>query len=684
MASGQSVYQGAYNFPVQSTAAQSIMQGAQAQAQMYSSLGQALGKVANTYFEKKDEDKQIDAIVDNPEILDLVYRGQTDMPADPKERRKDVKALFKALGGRVGVENYLLRDRAEQRAQEGADRLKRAEDRIIQMEEDTKSYFKSLTERPDVTTTETREVGRIGGGTLGQYLPLGRKTAPPPGVDESLVDVSYLESVLAGDSTAQPTPKSRPSYLSKLKKGIGDAYQSASERLAKVEVPEIPLAEAETTTRPGQSLLARSTEMTGPAFLETWAERNPNATVGMMELARQSAAGLPQREAEAPQVVSQDGYRYMINPRTKEVISGSISTTTGAAPTFEQLSEIEDRDTELTFALENIKRVMDIFKVDAEGRETGEVNKWLVGPGIMDKSRRALADIGITGLDSDELLDNRDYLEQFATRTALEASQMLKGSLSEGELNLLMRAAPKMNSTSSEWRRYIVKLNRMINTEKLKNDRLRGASSGNVPGGASARGNLNLTSDQIVKDVQINADWKNRSLREKEDILKKVSARQDSSPEIIAKAVKILKADLSEETPPPNGDDKADLMKIADMTVPTAEGLKSDKLSGEIGGFIEVLSNVMREAIETGAIPRDEFAGPDNVWYGEFPDPLRQENYEKLIVYAKESLSELGSRAAARNMGTTPSPSDHSLFDYLVDFATALGGRTQESPTRLL
>ena len=135
MARGQSVYQGAYNFPVQSTAAQSIMQGAQAQAQMYSSLGQALGKVANTYFEKKDEDKQIDLLVQDKRILDAIYQGR-EQPTDPKEIRKDVQAHYKGLGGREGVELHLGRMQAEQRAQEGAARLKRAEDRIIQLEEE--------------------------------------------------------------------------------------------------------------------------------------------------------------------------------------------------------------------------------------------------------------------------------------------------------------------------------------------------------------------------------------------------------------------------------------------------------------------------------------------------------------------------------------------------------------------
>ena len=204
--------------------------------------------------------------------------------------------------------------------------------------------------------------------------------------------------------------------------------------------------------------------MTGPAFLETWAERNPNATVGMMELARQSAAGLPQREAEAPQVVSQDGYRYMIDPRTKQVIPQSISTTTGAAPTFEQLQKLDKKDTELTFALEDLGRVMDIFKVDAEGKVTGEVNEWLVGPGIMDKGSRWLASMGLTALQSEELLDSRDFVKQFIANTILSKTSRLTGQISDTDLKLLADDAPEMDSNPSEWRRFLVKANKIINT----------------------------------------------------------------------------------------------------------------------------------------------------------------------------------------------------------------------------
>ena len=87
--------------PVQSTAAQSILQGAQAQAQMYSSLGQALGKVANPYFEKKDEDAQIESLAQDERILNMLYgdrkdaRGMSVMPTDFKEVKKDVKKEVK-------------------------------------------------------------------------------------------------------------------------------------------------------------------------------------------------------------------------------------------------------------------------------------------------------------------------------------------------------------------------------------------------------------------------------------------------------------------------------------------------------------------------------------------------------------------------------------------------------------
>jgi len=202
------------NLPaVQSTAAQSIQQGAQARAQMYSSLGQALGKVGSAYFEKKEEDKQIDAIVDNPEILDLVYRGQTDMPADPKERRKDVKALFKGLGGREGVENYLMRDRAEQRAasaeQRGVDALAMQQKKHDMEKKDLRLRNEVLMKAFSPTTyTEETEVGRTGGWTVGEMFP-GLKPTEPSVTEPIRFEAGDLSSLpiefQAQKGVAQPT-----------------------------------------------------------------------------------------------------------------------------------------------------------------------------------------------------------------------------------------------------------------------------------------------------------------------------------------------------------------------------------------------------------------------------------------------------------------------------------------------
>ena len=254
MARGQSVYQGAYNFPVQSTAAQSIMQGAQAQAQMYSSLGQALGKVANTYFEKKDEDKQIDAIVDNPEILDLVYRGQTDMPADPKERRKDVKALFKGLGGREGVENYLLRDRAERRA---ASAEQRAEDMLAMQQEkhDMEKKQQRLRNEVLMEAFSSKQIplrleGEMfpKGGTVGDMFP-GLKPQPTPTEPTTTEpirfeagDLSSLPIEFQVQKGLKPTAQPEPSYASRLMGKVRGGIRTAREKLADVEMPDIPLA----------------------------------------------------------------------------------------------------------------------------------------------------------------------------------------------------------------------------------------------------------------------------------------------------------------------------------------------------------------------------------------------------------------------------------------------------------
>ena len=212
MARGQSVYQGAYTFPVQSTAAQSIQQGAQAQAQMYSSLGQALGKVANTYFEKKDEDAQIESLAQDERILNMLYGGRKDasgmsvMPTDFKEVKKDVKALFKGLGGREGVEMHLGRMKSEQRAQEIADRLDRTEKKLIQQEKDSDSYIDAML-KPGEVKGRRLYSGLEGfkgleGKRLGEVFPK-QLTSP-----QSILDKAYEGEQEKGAEELTPAEKS--------------------------------------------------------------------------------------------------------------------------------------------------------------------------------------------------------------------------------------------------------------------------------------------------------------------------------------------------------------------------------------------------------------------------------------------------------------------------------------------
>ena len=323
MARGQSVYQGAYNFPVQSTAAQSIQQGAQAQAQMYSSLGQAIGKAGSAYFEKKEEDKQIDAIVDNPEILDLVYRGQTDMPAAPKERRKDVKALFKGLGGREGVENYLMRDRAEQRAQEMARQRDVVFEQLQTDRLDSDRYVDALLKSPDVTDRipypglekwEGRE-----GETLGEVFPglkpLGDPSkVPTPEEDVGVRRHSIFDAMAQKGEVVQPTAQPEPSYASRLMGGLRGVGDKVRRELADVRIPEaLPTQEV---TRPGQSLLARSPGMTGPAFAEAFMLQNPDATPGMKRQLARVASAMPQRAPERPEFIQEGNMGYLFDPVT--------------------------------------------------------------------------------------------------------------------------------------------------------------------------------------------------------------------------------------------------------------------------------------------------------------------------------------------------------------------------------
>ena len=198
--------------PVQSTAAQSILQGAQAQAQMYSSLGQALGKVANTYFEKKAEDAQLESLAQDERVLNAIYGGRKDasgmpvMPTDFKEVKKDVKALFKGLGGREGVEMHLGRMKSEQRAQEIADRLDRTEKKLIQQEKDSDSYIDAML-KPGEVKGRRLYSGLEGfkgleGKRLGEVFPK-QLTSP-----QSILDKAYEGEQEKGAEELTPAEKS--------------------------------------------------------------------------------------------------------------------------------------------------------------------------------------------------------------------------------------------------------------------------------------------------------------------------------------------------------------------------------------------------------------------------------------------------------------------------------------------
>jgi len=329
MARGQSVYQGAYTFPVQSTAAQSIQQGAQAQAQMYSSLGQALGKVANTYFEKKDEDAQIESLAQDERILNMLYGGRKDasgmsvMPTDFKEVKKDVKALFKGLGGREGVENYLMRDRAEQRAQEMARQRDVVFEQLQTDRLDSDRYVDALLKSPDVTDRipypglekwEGRE-----GETLGEVFPglkpLGDPSkVPTPEEDVGVRRHSIFDAMAQKGEVVQPTAQPEPSYASRLMGGLRGVGDKVRRELADVRIPEaLPTQEV---TRPGQSLLARSPGMTGPAFAEAFMLQNPDATPGMKRQLARVASAMPQRAPERPEFIQEGNMGYLFDPVT--------------------------------------------------------------------------------------------------------------------------------------------------------------------------------------------------------------------------------------------------------------------------------------------------------------------------------------------------------------------------------
>ena len=96
-----------------------MLQGATAQAQMYAGLGQMLGRTfgdaIGKYFDVQDEKKAAESMAENQIALDVVYGGR-DVPADQKQRVKDMRGVMKASGGFKNFLGRIETERANQRA----------------------------------------------------------------------------------------------------------------------------------------------------------------------------------------------------------------------------------------------------------------------------------------------------------------------------------------------------------------------------------------------------------------------------------------------------------------------------------------------------------------------------------------------------------------------------------------
>ena len=260
-------YSGNYGGPLGRIDTSPITRGAQAQAQMYQNLGNTIASVANVYFKKKEEDKQIDALADNEAVLNHVYGGRVDaaglpvMPSDPKEVRKDIRALYRRIGP-AGIEAATRADKADARARQVLEMQQKAADAAERRsnQQDAEHEFK-LRQRDlkmDVfkaaykgqTIKEKKEVPP---STIGQYFkkavggadlsklkeasgrlghPLSEAAAWTAMRDPS----NYLKGLaMPPDDTPQPAPPQtytspKPSYL-------GDMLSKAGEAIGGVEIP---------------------------------------------------------------------------------------------------------------------------------------------------------------------------------------------------------------------------------------------------------------------------------------------------------------------------------------------------------------------------------------------------------------------------------------------------------------
>ena len=676
------------NMPlVRSTAEQSMQRAAEAQAAMYSNLGQALGKVGNAYFEKKEEDKQIDAIVRDERILNMIYRDKTDehgnpvMPSDLKEVRSDVKALYKGMGGRKGIEQLMRLDSAEQRAIAAEQRAQSVFNKAEQQDLDTKAYFQAITTSQPTITREKKEVGRIGGGTVGDMYPF--LVPSPEDEPRPTTGIGLAPSPLTPDQfdqnpfllrrpTAQPTAQPDSSYASELIGNVRSGLDSARSKLAEVEIPEVSFAKEEITTKPGTSLLAQSENMTGQAWLEALQAQNPDMTAGMMRMALQTASAMPQREPSQYVSKSDGRHTWLVNERNGEIVPGSVSLK--PTLTTEEFQEVQNKDAELESALGDIGRVMDIFKVDAKGNSTGEASEWLVGPNLADKGSRFLAKMGVTGFQSDKLLNDRDFLNQFLNTTILSKTSKLTGQISDKDLELLRDTAPTMNSNPSEWGRFITKMNGMVTKERARNSRLFQALRSADP----TEPIRDKSPDDAYNDI-VKGGFLIKSKAEQQVFLEELP-NANLHPHVIEEVSKrLIESGKEGLSPIREGEGKGEgskEIKVGEVAFPSVESILNSKDPEGQAEIIQHLSSVMLEALTTGGMTREDFKGTGKEWYGKYPDPLRAENYKILLEYAQRSgvspPDTLALHPPAHTTSHQPRPwlRDRDLFERLEELRT--------------
>ena len=145
--------------------------------------------------------------------------------------------------------------------------------------------------------------------------PLGDPSkVPTPEEDVGVRRHSIFDAMAQKGEVVQPTAQPEPSYASRLMGGLRGVGDKVRRELADVRIPEaLPTQEV---TRPGQSLLARSPGMTGPAFAEAFMLQNPDATPGMKRQLARVASAMPQRAPERPEFIQEGNMGYLFDPVT--------------------------------------------------------------------------------------------------------------------------------------------------------------------------------------------------------------------------------------------------------------------------------------------------------------------------------------------------------------------------------